>query len=53
MYEAGFPQTVGVVDATINANGQYVFNEFTNRSPQERVANPSYWSMKVGVEYRF
>ena len=53
MYEAGFPQTVSVVDATVNANGQYEFNEFTSSNPQARVANPSYWSMKIGVEYRF
>ncbi|MDX1390876.1 MAG: carboxypeptidase regulatory-like domain-containing protein [Rheinheimera sp.] len=53
LYEAGFPQTAALVDATINANGQYVFNEFTETDPQGRVANPSYWSMKIGIEYKF
>ena len=53
MYEAGFPQTVSVVNATINEDGQYVFNEFSASEPQRRNANPSYWSMKIGVEYRF
>lgn len=53
MYEAGFPQTVSVVNATVNANGQYVYNAFTDNASQNVVDNPSYWSMKVGVEYRF
>lgn len=53
MYEAGFPQTVAVVNATVNENGQYVFNSFSNNAPQSIVANPSYWSMKIGIEYRF
>ncbi|HSG53219.1 MAG TPA: TonB-dependent receptor, partial [Rheinheimera sp.] len=53
MYEAGFPQTVSVVNATINDDGQYVFNEFSASEPQRRNANPSYWSMKIGIEYRF
>ena len=53
MYEASFPQTAAVVDASINENGQYVFNEFTDRDPQGRVATPSLWRMKIGIEYRF
>ncbi|WP_019676700.1 TonB-dependent receptor [Arsukibacterium perlucidum] len=53
LYEASFPQTASVVDADINAQGQYVFNEFTNRDPQRRVATPSLWRMTVGIEYKF
>jgi hypothetical protein len=53
LYEASFPQTAAVVDADINAQGQYVFNEFTNRDPQGRVATPSLWRMTVGIEYKF
>ena len=53
LYEASFPQTAAVVDAEINAQGQYVFNEFTNRNPQGRVATPSLWRMTVGIEYKF
>lgn len=53
LYEASFPQTAAVVDADVNAQGQYVFNAFTNRDPQSRVATPSLWSMTVGIEYKF
>jgi len=53
LYEATFPQTAAVVDAAVNAQGQYVFNEFTNQNPQGRVATPSLWRMTVGIEYKF
>lgn len=53
LYEAKFPQSASVVDASVNAQGQYVFNEFTNREPQARVEGPSLWRMTVGIEYKF
>lgn len=53
LYEASFPQSASVVDATINEDGQYVFNSFTNRDPQARVTTPSLWRMTVGIEYKF
>ena len=53
MYEANFPLATQVVAASVNEQGQYVFNEFTNREPQGRRATPSLWRMKVGIEYKF
>uniref|UniRef100_A0A486XQ68 Oar-like outer membrane protein protein, OmpA family n=1 Tax=Rheinheimera sp. BAL341 TaxID=1708203 RepID=A0A486XQ68_9GAMM len=53
LYEARFPQTASVVAASVNDQGQYVFNQFTNREPQGRVATPSLWRMKIGIEYNF
>ena len=53
MYEARFPQTAPVVDATVNADGTYTFNRFISPTPQARVANASLWKMTVGIKYDF
>jgi len=53
MYEARFPQTANVVDATINADGTYTFNRFISPNPQARIANASLWKMTVGIKYDF
>ncbi|WNO61520.1 carboxypeptidase regulatory-like domain-containing protein [Rheinheimera sp. MMS21-TC3] len=53
LYEATFPQSASVVEATVNDEGQYVFNAFTNREPQARVTTPSLWRMTLGIEYKF
>ena len=41
-----------IISATINANGQYVYNSY-NASPQSNVTAPSLWEVRVGVKYRF
>lgn len=51
--EAKFPQLAAVVDATVNTQGQYVFNDFTQREPQARVESASLWRMTIGIEYKF
>lgn len=53
LYEATFPQSASVVDASVNDQGQYVFESFTNRDPQGRVTTPSLWRMTMGIEYKF
>jgi len=41
-----------VISATINANGQYVYNSY-NSSPQSTVIAPSLWEVRMGVKYKF
>lgn len=51
--QAGFPQRQGVVDATINNNGQYVYRNFFNRNPESVVGSTSFWNVRLGVRYEF
>ena len=53
MYEASFPRAQEMVDASINDNGQYVFEEFIQPQGQTRVADASLWEIRVGVRYDF
>ncbi|GAB3019096.1 TonB-dependent receptor [Bowmanella dokdonensis] len=53
MYEASFPRQQAIVDASINDNGQYVFEEFITPALQTRVADASLWEIRVGVKYSF
>ncbi len=41
-----------VISATINDNGQYVYEEF-NRADQSVVRAPSLWEVRIGVKYKF
>lgn len=51
LYEPSFPSNFNVVNATI-VNGKYSYNSFS-AAEQSRVAQPSLWTMRVGVKYNF
>ena len=51
--EASFPRIQAVVDASINAEGKYVYNEFLQPAGQTRVTDASLWTMRLGVKYKF
>ena len=51
--EATFPQVEAVVNASINANNQYVFNEFLEPPGQARVGDASLWEARIGLRYEF
>ena len=51
--EAGFPYYQSGVDASVNGDGQYVFNEFFEPAGQGRVTDASLWEVRLGVKYRF
>lgn len=51
--EGGFPRFQPAVSATLNEQGQYVFQEFLDPAGQTRVANASFWQMRLGIRYQF
>jgi hypothetical protein len=51
--EVSFPLLQATVDASINGDGQYVFEEFLQPSGESRVANASLWKVRIGLSYRF
>jgi len=51
--EVDFPQLQAIVDASINSNGQYQFNEFLEPSGESRVASASLWEARIGLRYSF
>jgi len=53
LYQAGFPQYQEVVEATVDAQGRYVFSEFFEPGGQGRVTNASLWEARIGFEYKF
>ena len=53
LYQAGFPQAEGVVQADIDDQGRYVFNRFSQPRGQGRVTNASLWEARIGIEYKF
>ncbi|RUO75773.1 TonB-dependent receptor [Idiomarina seosinensis] len=53
LYQAGFPQYQEVVEATVDAQGRYVFSEFFEPAGQSRVTNASLWEARIGFEYKF
>jgi len=53
MYETSFPRAQEMVDASINENGQYVYEEFIQPTGQTRVADASLWEMRFGIRYDF
>ena len=53
LYQAGFPQYQEVVEATVDDQGRYVFNEFFQPGGQGRVTNASLWEARIGIEYKF
>ena len=52
VYDAPF-FTPRVVDASVNAAGQYVFEDFTERSVTDLLENRSLWVARWGFEIRF
>ena len=54
LYEARFPRAINIADVEINDAGQYQFNNFRDVSNvQSRQGEPSLWSVRIGVEYKF
>ncbi|GAA6152687.1 TonB-dependent receptor [Pseudoteredinibacter isoporae] len=53
LYEPSFPRSQPIVAASINDNGQYVYEEFIKPAGETRVARPSFWELWIGVEYKF
>jgi hypothetical protein len=53
LYEASFPRAQQVVDADINDQGQYVYNDFIVPALQTREADASLWEIRMGINYKF
>ena len=51
--EASFPRMQAVVDASLNADGTYTYNNFRAPAGQSLVADASVWTMRLGVKYKF
>ncbi len=51
--QVGFPYVQAVARATINAQGQYVYSQFTAPRAQTIEDRTSVWNAAVGIEYRF
>ncbi len=45
--------TPQVVDATIDAQGRFVYDDFSARSIEETVINRSLWEARVGIDIKF
>ncbi len=52
VYDAQF-FSIDVVDAQVNAQGQYVYTSFTDRQLTNLVENRSLWEIRAGLEIRF
>ena len=52
-YQAGFPQSFGIVGAEINEAGQYEFQNFTPTDPERRQTANSVWEIRFGAKYEF
>lgn len=50
--ERSFPREAPIVQASLNGNNQYVFEEFFNQG-QARSTGASLWSMRFGFNYNF
>lgn len=53
MKEASFPRMQAVVDATLNNDGTYTYNNFRAPAGQSLVSDASLWTMRLGVKYKF
>ena len=40
-----------VVDSNVNAQGQYVYNTFTDRGLTDLLENQSLWEMRLGIQF--
>lgn len=53
-YQAPFPQRRAVVDADIDANGNYVYNSLNSGlNGESRVGDASFWTVRMGLRYEF
>jgi hypothetical protein len=52
-YEASFPRAQTAVDATMDDQGRYVYEEFRDPAGPTRVGSPSLWELRVGFRYDF
>ena len=43
----------GAVEASVQDNGTYLYQRFTNPSAQSRQTDPSLWEIRLGVKYKF
>lgn len=53
MEEVSFPRMQSIVDATINDEGKYVYNEFIQPGGESIVSDASLWEVRIGVKYSF
>jgi hypothetical protein len=53
MTEVSFPRLQPLVDASVNGNGQYVFEELLQTSGESIVTTASLWKARIGLSYRF
>ena len=53
LYETSFPRSQPAVQASINEQGQYVYEAFLDPAGQTRVGDASLWNIRIGINYRF
>ncbi len=54
LYQSPFPQSSGVVEASIDpATGSYVYENFFYPTPESRVGDVSFWTLRMGLRYEF
>jgi len=53
LYQPGFPQIQRVVNASLDANNNIVFEEFLGDRGQGREVGPSVWEARIGFNYKF
>jgi hypothetical protein len=51
--EVSFPRLQPLVDASLNGQGQYVYEELLQPSGEAIVTNASLWKARIGLSYRF
>jgi len=42
-----------VVDSSVNAQGQYVYTKFNNKSVSDLLEPDSLWQMRLGLQFEF
>jgi len=52
-YEQAFPRTVNIIGASLDANNNYVYEDFFTPPGQSRNATASLWELRFGVKYSF
>lgn len=52
-HEASFPRAQTAVDASMDEQGNYVYESFRDPSGPTRVGNSSLWKLRVGIRYDF
>ncbi len=51
--EVSFPRLQPLVEASLNGNGQFVFEELLQPSGESIVTTASLWKARIGLSYRF